>query len=202
MSPDTNNYYGGLMDEMSVYGRALSAAEIAAIYRCRPSPPTGLVGKFDPAVTPPTAWPRPRLCLASPPMIFGENNQWQLDSYTFTATSNSMPLQITGLQPGMLLDDFEVTQAPLTNLYYLPEQSLDALTGDSAYGNWTLQVWDNSNNTALSPTVAIVQAGSCLHPPVQCRRSPRRCRRNRPTPARSWPAKPCIYQVNVPAWAN
>ena len=32
MSLATNDYYGGEMDEMSIYGRALSAAEIAAIY--------------------------------------------------------------------------------------------------------------------------------------------------------------------------
>ncbi|MGH7978793.1 MAG: LamG-like jellyroll fold domain-containing protein, partial [Limisphaerales bacterium] len=32
MSLETNNYFGGLMDEMSIYNRALSDAEIAAIY--------------------------------------------------------------------------------------------------------------------------------------------------------------------------
>ena len=49
MSLATNNYYGGEMDEMSIYGRALSAAEIAAIYHVSAITPTnGHTGKFDP----------------------------------------------------------------------------------------------------------------------------------------------------------
>ena len=83
--------------------------------------------------------------MAAPPatFIYGVNNQWEVNSYTFTATSNSMPLQISGLEPGILLDSFAVSEAPETNLYYLPEQALATLTGTAAAGDWTLQVWDN-----------------------------------------------------------
>jgi hypothetical protein len=49
-----------------------------------------------------------------------------------------------------LLDNFVISEAPLTNLYYLPEQTLDSLTGTSAGGNWSLQIWDNLNNTAFT----------------------------------------------------
>ena len=78
------------------------------------------------------------------------NNQWELNSFTFTATSNAMPLQISGLEPGILLDDFAVSETPLTNLYYLPEQSLNELAGESADGIWTLQIWDNRANAAVT----------------------------------------------------
>ena len=202
MSPYTNNYYGGLMDEMSVYGRALSAAEIAAIYQASAFSTNRAIGKFDPAVTPAYGLAEAQVMFgATSNVIFGVNDQWQLDSYTFTATSNSMPLQITGLEPGMLLDDFEVTQAPVTNLYYLPEQSLDALTGDSAYGNWTLQVWDNLTDTAvtnlsqlLSWQLSFILQSNATFAASLSPESPN---------TSTIPAGQTVYyQVNVPAWAN
>jgi len=151
MSPNTNNYYGGLMDEMSIYNRALSGAEIAAIYQVSADTTNRTVGKFDPTVTPAYGLAEAEVTFgATSNLIFGVNNQWELNSYTFTATSNSMPLQISGLEPGILLDDFNVSEAPLTNLYYLPEQSLDALNGSSANGNWSLQVWDNLTGAAVT----------------------------------------------------
>jgi len=151
MSRYTNNYYSGLLDEMSIYGRALSDAEILAIYNVSATATNGLTGKFDPSVTPAFGLAEAAVIFGSNSnLLFGVNKQWELNSYTFTATSNSMPLQITGLQPGILLDDFSVSESPLTNLYYLPEQTLDSLTGDSAYGNWTLQVWDNRDNAVVT----------------------------------------------------
>ena len=144
MSRYTNNYYGGKMDEMSLYSRAISDAEISAIYNVSAATTNRLIGKFDPTVTPAVGLAEALVTFgSSSSVIFGVNNQWSANSFTFTAATNSMPLQITGLQPGILLDAFAVSEAPETNLYYLPEQALEALAGSSAYGNWTLQVWDN-----------------------------------------------------------
>ncbi len=39
MSRLTNNFYGGKMDEISIYSRCLSASEIAAIYNVSALPP-------------------------------------------------------------------------------------------------------------------------------------------------------------------
>ena len=151
MSRATNNYYGGKMDEMSIYSRALSGAEIAAIYQVSAFATNGLTGKFDPSVTPAYGLAEAQVSFGTTTnIIFGVNNQWELNSFTFTATSNSIPLQISGLEPGILLDDFAISETPLTNLYYLPEQSLDELAGDSAYGTWTLQIWDNRANAAVT----------------------------------------------------
>ena len=107
MSHYTNNYYGGKMDEMSIYRRALSGAEIAAIYQVSAFATNGLTGKFDPTVTPAVGLAEALVSFGGVTnVIFGVNNQWEMNSFTFTAASNSMPLQITGLEPGILLDSF------------------------------------------------------------------------------------------------
>ena len=111
----------------------------------------GLIGKFDPSVTPADGLAEAQVAFGGTTnVIYGVNNQWEFNSFTFTATSNEMPVQITGLEPGVLLDDFVVSETPLTNLYYLPEQSLDELAGESAAGIWTLQIWDNRANAAVT----------------------------------------------------
>ena len=54
-----------------------------------------------------------------------------------------MPLLFTGIEPGILLDSFSVAEHPPGNLYYLPEQALQALVGSNAFGNWTLEIRDS-----------------------------------------------------------
>jgi subtilisin-like proprotein convertase family protein len=202
MSRWTNNYYGGTMDEMSIYRRALSGAEIAAIYEVSAFATNGLTGKFDPTVTPATGLAEALVSFGGATnVIFGVNNQWEQNSFTFTATSNSMPLQITGLEPGILLDSFAVSQSPLTNIYYLPEQSLEALNGTPAYGTWTLQVWDNrvgayvANLTDLvSWQLQFVLESNAL---VAASLDPQ-------TPASSTvsPGQMVYYSVTAPTWAH
>jgi subtilisin-like proprotein convertase family protein len=156
MSLLTNDYYGGLMDEMSIYRRALSDAEIATIYSVSASATNGLTGKFDPAVTPAAGLAEAFVDLGGfTNVLYGLNDQWDQFTYTFIATSNSLPFSISGLQPGMLLAQFSVAQAPITNFYYFPEQSLAELTGDNAFGNWTLQIWDNRTDSLLPPDGAL-----------------------------------------------
>ncbi len=202
MTAYTNNYYGGLMDEISIYRRALSPAEILAIYQASALTTNRNLGKFDPAVTPADGLAEAEVTFGTTSnFIFGVNNQWLLNSYTFTATTNEMPLQITGLQPGILLDDFAVSEAPVTNLYYLPEQSLDALTGDSAYGDWTLQIWDNLTGTAIAaPSVLqswqlsfVLQSNATFSASL----AP-----ETPFSDTIAPGQTAYYQVQMPSWAN
>jgi hypothetical protein len=87
--------------------------------------------------------------------INGSNTAWQTNTITFIATTNATSLQIDGLEPGMLLDSATLTSftavtntvtnivAVVSNLYYLPEQTLDALAGKSGYGDWQLEVQDD-----------------------------------------------------------
>ncbi len=203
LSPNTNNYFGGLMDEMSVYKRALSPAEILSIYQVSAFTTNRTVGKFDPSITPAAGLAEALVDFGGTTnILYGVNNQWQEDSYTFTATSNSMPLQITGLEPGILLQDFSVSLAPVTNLYYLPEQSLDGLTGTPANGNWSLQVWDNLTGSAvtnLAGTLLSWQLSFVLQSNAEFATSlvPQGPSTN------TIPAGQTVYfLVNVPSWAQ
>ena len=202
LSHGTNNDFGGLMDEMSVYRRALSPAEILSIYQVSAFSTNRLVGKFDPSVTPAYGLAEALVSFGGATnVLFGVNNQWELNSYTFTASSNSMPLTISGLEPGILLDDFQVSQAPATNLYFLPEQDLSALTGDSANGNWTLQVWDNLNGLALTNLSEIVSWDISLvlqsNATFAASLAP-----ESPTPGTIPAGQTVFYQVIVPSWAH
>ncbi|MGA2867684.1 MAG: LamG-like jellyroll fold domain-containing protein [Verrucomicrobiota bacterium] len=203
LSPNTNNYFGGLMDEMSVYQRALSPAEILSIYQVSAFTTNRTVGKFDPSVTPAAGLAEALVDFGGTTnVLFGVNDQWQENSFTFTATSNSMPLQITGLEPGILLQDFSVSLAPATNLYYLPEQSLAGLTGTPANGNWSLQVWDNLTGSAvtnLAGTLLSWQLSFVLQSNAEfaATLAPQGPSTN------TIPAGQIVYfQVNVPSWAQ
>jgi subtilisin-like proprotein convertase family protein len=147
MNTETNNYYGGLMDEMSIYGRALSDTEIRGIYSVSAYTTNRLIGKFDPTITPPESLAEAQVIINGVTnQIIGANTTWQQGGYTFTPQTNAVTMQVNGIEPGMLFDDFSFSQAPLGNLYYLPEQSLDELNGENAYGNWTLEIWDTRLN--------------------------------------------------------
>ena len=157
MSRATNNYFGGEMDEMSIYSRALSPSEIHAIYEISALSSNRNVGKFDPSVTPAEGLAEAQVSLGGMTnTIFGMNNSWQVQGFTFTAVTNSLPLQITGVEPGMLLDSFGLSEAPIGNVYYLPEQSLSELAGNSAYGTWTLQIWDNRANAYVTNAAQLI----------------------------------------------
>jgi subtilisin-like proprotein convertase family protein len=139
--PLANRRFLGRLDEVSIYNRPLSDSEIKAIYNA------GTAGKFDPAVfnTSPAqslAEALVNLGNVAPATILGNNTTWQTETISFTATQAQTPLQIAGIEPGMLLDDFILTQEP-GDLFYLPEQSLDILAGEGAAGDWQLEIQDD-----------------------------------------------------------
>ncbi len=102
-----------------------------------------------------------------------------------------------------MLDDFAISETPLTNLYYLPEQSLNELAGDSASGTWTLQIWDNRANAAVTAADAqllnwelqFVLQTNVLGTPVPV--TP-----ENPTTITVPPGAIVPLLVNVPAWAS
>jgi subtilisin-like proprotein convertase family protein len=152
MSRLTNNFFAGRMDEVSIYRRFLSDAEIAAIYQISALSTNRSIGKFDPSVTPALGLAEAQVSLGETTnVIFAANTNWQMQGFTFIATTSSVPFQITGIEPGMLLDTFSVSETPLGNVYYLPEESLQALVGQSGNGKWTLEIWDSrAGNTGTA----------------------------------------------------
>jgi subtilisin-like proprotein convertase family protein len=210
MSLQTNNFYNGEMDEMSIYSRALSHAEIQAICQVSAFSTNRNTGKFDPTVTPAEGLAEAQVVFGgNTNVIYGQNNQWEVNSYTFTATSNTMPLQINGLEPGMLLDQFDVSETPLGNLYYLPEQSLASLDGTPANGTgisgqsgaWTLEIWDNRAN-ALATNADLVNWQLQFVLQTNVLAVPLPVGPEEPATITVPPGQTVYLSVPVPTWAN
>ena len=142
----------GLVDEVSIYNRALSASEIKAIYQA------GAAGKFDPDIfisSPSSSLAEANVTVGGSSMNFvGNNTNWQEETVTFMATQTNTPLVISGIEPGMLLDSFTVSSpGGGTNLYYQPEQPLTPLIGTSARGTWQMEVLDSRTGATNTATL-------------------------------------------------
>ncbi len=195
-----SSFTGGL-DEMSVYQRALSPSEIGAIYQVSAYSTNRDTGKFDAGAVPPLALAEAQVVVNGVTnILFGDSPSWNYQVFTFTAATNTALLQLTGLQPGMLFDSVTLNGIGQANLYYLPEQSLQDLVGQSAAGQWTLELRDSRvgatnyasqivdwqmqfifQNTATRPlALNPFQAATNTVPPCQI----------------------AYYTVDVPAWAT
>ena len=203
MSLVTNNFYGGTMDEMSIYGRSLSPSEILAIYNVSFLTTNRNIGKFDQSITPALSLAEAKVSLGTfTNLLLGNNTGWQSQNFSFTAVTNSMLLQISGLEPGMLLDSFNISEEPLGNLYYFPEQSLnDTLKGQSAYGTWTLQILDNRTGAYITNGNQLVSWQ--LQFVLQSNNLPQIELGSEEATTVSVPPGEIVYiTVNVPVWAN
>jgi len=138
--------FAGIIDETSVYRRALSQAELAAIYRA------GAAGKFDPTAPSPQSLAKAQISYSpgETNVILGDNDTWQIFTKEFIAAQDGTLLELAGLTPGMLIDSIALTELP-GDIYYLPEESLNTLVGDNAQGVWTLEFWDNRALAAFGP---------------------------------------------------
>jgi len=141
--------YYGFMDELSVYGRALTDPEINAIYTA------GSAGKADFTVAPAQSLAKLSVSLDGVQMDVanGDNGQWDTDSFLFTAQQTNSVLTLQGLLPGTLLDGVSLTAVP-SQLYYQPENSLDPLLGTDAFGAWTLEIQDTDYGAGAATNLA------------------------------------------------
>jgi subtilisin-like proprotein convertase family protein len=147
-------FFQGAIDELSYYGRALSPTEIQAIYAL------GHQGKFnpDPSIPTPQNLAQAQVALVgiSADMILGANANWQVWNTAFTPITPTVPLLVTGIEPGMLMDSFTLSQVP-NDVFVLGEESLQPLVGDSPAGTWTLEVRDDrigATNSMPPPQIA------------------------------------------------
>ena len=135
---DWTQPFSGFMDEVTVYARALSDPEIAAIAAA------GANGKADPAY--PVALSLAELAVGvdgeSLDLAYGDNSQWTTHAVQFTALDTNAVLMLQSLLPGTLVDGITLSEVP-SELYYLPESPLSDLDGEDAFGVWTLEIWDN-----------------------------------------------------------
>jgi subtilisin-like proprotein convertase family protein len=192
-----NYTFPGSIDELSVYGRALSASEVAAIYSA------GNAGKFDPTAKIPDALSEAVVTIPGllTNVITGNNNFWQSHPVSFTAPVDGTPLRIEGVEPGILLDNFSLSQIGQGAQYYLPEQSLDTLVGDSAFGEWWLEIRD-SRAGPLTDTLPLLEGWQLNF--VFATSVPELIKVVLGQPATNTipPGQIGYFSVDVPPWAN
>ena len=147
-SDNSEPFYGDI-DELSVYGRALTSSEISGIVAAGPA------GKADPTVPPAVGLAKVSVLVNNVQIDtgIGDNAQWATRTIGFTADRTNLVLTLQGLLPGTIVDGITLTELP-PELNYLPETSLDALTGQDAYGTWTLEIVDNRVGANTPPVTA------------------------------------------------
>ena len=135
--------YKGLLDEVGLYRRALSPAEIIAIYQA------GSAGKYSVSSPLPSAQV----------VVDGVTNQiasndltWKTNTYVFTAKTNGTVIELDGNPLGLLFDSFKLQELGSTNYnnYFLAEESLDIFKGENGLGDWTLEAWDTRTGMAAN----------------------------------------------------
>ena len=146
---DQSQPFRGFMDELTVYGRALTAQEINAIYAA------GSAGKADFTVAPAQSLAKLSVSLDGTQVDAqnGDNAQWDTHTFLFTAAHTNTVLTLQGLQPGTLLDGITLTEVP-SQLYYQPENSLNSLLGADAFGTWTLEIQDTDYGPGAATNLA------------------------------------------------
>jgi subtilisin-like proprotein convertase family protein len=201
MSRVTNNFFWGKMDEISIYRRFLSPSEILAIYRISAGTTNRNIGKFDPGITPALSLAEAQVSFGDVTnLIYGNSSTWQVHGFSLRAASNTLPVRITGVEPGMLLDSFSLSEKPPANLYYFPEQPLQSLIGSNAFGNWTLEIRD-ARTGAVSTNAELVSwqlqfiLQTNISPPIQL--TPQNPGTNTVPPGQI-----AYFTVTVPSWAN
>src|SRR5439155_2019819 len=130
--------FRGNIDELTVYARALTDPEIAAIAI------RGTAGKFDRVVPPALSLAKLSVQIDGDQkdVSYGDNSSWTSRNFTFTALRTNTVLRLQSLLPGTEADTVTLTELP-GELNYQPEEPLSQLNGQDAYGQWRLEIWDN-----------------------------------------------------------
>ncbi len=196
-TPGFNAFLRGMIDEPTIYSRVLSATEIQDIFRAGSDGKCGMI--FPPAVC---LNPGAQVLLngASVNSFTGTTN-WGTNSITFTASRTATPVEIepVGGNSGMLLDDFTLTDLG-GPMYVLPEESLNKLLGEDAYGTWKLEMWDTrAGATNPPPTLLSWQLSFIFGSPLPL---PIPLVHDVPVTNTINAGKMQYYRVDVPDWAS
>ncbi len=140
--------FAGLIDETTVYSNALTPLQIQDIYAA------GSAGK---ATNSPVVGAT--VSIGGVPTAFSAPDTWTNWSITFIASGTSTPIVFTPTGgDGMLLDNITLQQSSTINSsnYYLPEESLSKVVGQSALGDWKLEVLDNRAGPPVTNPVPLL----------------------------------------------
>ena len=164
---DWTEPFAGFMDEVTVYARALTPPEIAAIAAA------GSRGKAD-LVSAPPSQSLAKLSVTVDGIQrgigYGDNSQWTTQAVQFTALDTNAVVTFQSLLPGTLLEGLTLTEVA-SPLYYLPEESLSTMAGEDGFGVWTLEIWDSrvgppNSNSQLVQWQLDLQLAPSNPPPV------------------------------------
>jgi subtilisin-like proprotein convertase family protein len=140
-------FLSGLIDEVSLYNRALSPAEVQAIYDA------GSLGKYNTNSLLPNFEVSVDGYSTNTEILptFGVGGVWQQFTNSFIATNSQVTIELAGNTLSTLFDDIELIQLPSTNYnnYFLPEEPLTPFVGENSQGCWTLDVWDTRLDSPL-----------------------------------------------------
>ncbi|PYK60869.1 MAG: hypothetical protein DME21_10590, partial [Verrucomicrobia bacterium] len=146
--PFPKERFNGLIDEVAIYDHALDSCDIRDIFEANVKGKYSLLG-------------RPAPCLVTAEVIVDDRltntigsvdwRSWQTNLIRFSATQDGTPLRLVGREPEMQFDTFELSELTSGN-YYLPEETLKRLIGESALGTWRLEVWDNRVGAFINPS--------------------------------------------------
>jgi subtilisin-like proprotein convertase family protein len=142
---DSTQPFTGDMDELDLWHRALSPAEIYAIYAA------GSLGKYS------TNSLLPNFAISidgystNTVILPSFAGGWQSFTNSFIATNSQVTIELAGNTLSTLFDDVQLIQLPSTNYnnYFLPEQPLTPFLGEDPQGCWTLDVWDTRLDSPL-----------------------------------------------------
>ncbi len=160
---DSTQPFIGDLDEVSLYNRALSPAEIYAIYYA------GSLGKYSTNSILPNFTLTIDGVATNTIILTNASGGWQLITNSFVANGDQLTIEFAGNALGVLLDDIQLIQLPATNYnnYYLPEEPLTPFVGENPLGCWTLDVWDTrqdssstNNGTLLSWTMQVTTSST------------------------------------------
>ncbi len=146
LGSDACQPFNGKIDELGIWNRALSPAEIQAIFNA------GASGKYSTN----TLYPNFQVVfdgISTNDVVLTNFSSpaWLRVTNSFTAVSNQTTIELLGNTLGVLLDGIELIQPIYTNYnnYFLPEEPLAPLIGQDPSGCWTLSIWDTRTDTIL-----------------------------------------------------
>jgi subtilisin-like proprotein convertase family protein len=145
--PSVNANFAGTIDEPSLYNRALTAAEMQAIFA------VGSAGKCGLVVRPAVCYGSAQVLLKGQPVsTFSGTTNWLTNTIVFTASQTKTPVEIDALagDAGLLLDTITLSDQG-GPVYVKPEESLDKLLGENSYGPWKLEMWDTRAGATNPP---------------------------------------------------
>jgi hypothetical protein len=146
--PFPKERFNGLIDELAIYDHALDSCDIRDIFEANAKGKYSLLDRPSPCEVTTDVIVDDRLTNS----IFSTDwKTWQTNIVGFTATQNGTPLRLVAHEPEMQFDTFELSELTSGN-YYLPEERLKALFGESALGTWRLLVWDNRIGAFINPS--------------------------------------------------